>query len=330
MCLVTRWSAPGAVDLGPAAFGGRWPMEDGSCAALVLRTGKASRRPAQSIAGQIGVWLQAHGIDQVVCSPVTVEGHVWGVMVLSFRGSRPVPADIENRACEFIELASSAIAHAQSRAELIASRARAVMAADESRRRMERELHDGAQQRLISLGLKLRAAEAHASSENAELRRQLSEACEELSEIHVQLQEISRGLHPAILTQAGLGPAIGKLARRLPVPVELRMDIDRRLPDSVEVTVFYVVSEALANVLKHANASSVGVHLSMNDQAVNLAIHDDGVGGADPARGSGLIGLRDRIEAVEGTIQISSPAEKGTSVLAEIPIRQDELDTISR
>ncbi|WP_329245806.1 GAF domain-containing sensor histidine kinase [Actinoallomurus sp. NBC_01490] len=318
MCLVARWTAPGAADLG-APFGGRWPMGEDSSSAAVLRTGRPARRAVESITSEIGSWLRSREIGQVVSCPLTVDDRLWGVMVLEFLGSRPVPADTEDRANEFVQLAACTVAQAEGRAELIDSRTRLVMASDEARRRIERDLHDGTQQRLITLGLTLEAARARVPPQDEELSRSLSLAVEELSQVQAQLREIAHGLHPAILAKGGLGAAVKALTRRFPVATELDIDVDRRLPDPIEVTAYYVTAEALANVLKHASASRVRAELHMKNGSLHLAIRDDGVGGADPRRGSGLTGLKDRVEAVGGTMQITSPTGAGTSLFVEIP-----------
>jgi signal transduction histidine kinase len=209
-----------------------------------------------------------------------------------------------------------------SRAELTASRARVVAAGDEARRRIERDLHDGTQQRLVSLGLELRAAQAMVppGPGSEELRAQLSGTTQGLAEAVGDLQEISRGIHPAILSKGGLGPALNALARRSAVPVELDLRLDGRLPERIEVAAYYVVSEALANAAKHAEPSAVQVDVEATDAAVRLEVRDDGAGGADPDRGSGLVGLRDRVEAVGGRLEVTSPLGGGTSLLATIPL----------
>ena len=207
-----------------------------------------------------------------------------------------------------------------SRAELTASRARVVAAGDEARRRIERDLHDGTQQRLVSLGLELRAAEAMVPPGSDELHAQLAGAAQSLTAAVEDVQEISRGLHPAILSKSGLGPALKALVRRSAVPVELDVRVDRRLPERVEVAGYYVVSEALTNAAKHANPSVIQVDVKAIDGAVRLAMRDDGVGGADPDHGSGLVGLRDRVEAIGGHLEITSPPGAGTSLLVTIPL----------
>ncbi|MDQ1488389.1 MAG: hypothetical protein QOJ23_903 [Actinomycetota bacterium] len=209
-----------------------------------------------------------------------------------------------------------------SRAELAASRSRVVVAADETRRRIERDLHDGTQQRLVSLALELRAAEATVPPELEELKAKLSDATRSLAGAVEDLQEFSRGIHPAILSKGGLAPALKALARRSAVPAQLSVHAERRPPERVEAAAYYVVSEALTNAAKHSQASLVQVDLETKDGIVQLSIRDDGVGGADPGQGSGLIGLRDRIEALGGKIEITSPAGKGTSLLVTIPIEE--------
>jgi signal transduction histidine kinase len=204
-------------------------------------------------------------------------------------------------------------------AELTASRARIVTAADGARRRFERDLHDGAQQRLISLGLQLRSAETSVPPELRSLKEQISGVVGGLTGVAEDLQEISRGIHPAILSRGGLGPALKTLARRSTVPVVLDLGVDRRLPEPTEVAAYYVVSEALTNAAKHAQATEVNV--SAQDDGLNLclSIRDDGIGGADFAKGSGLIGLRDRVEALGGQMDVQSRHGSGTSLLVKIP-----------
>jgi signal transduction histidine kinase len=206
-----------------------------------------------------------------------------------------------------------------SHADLTKSRARVVAASDDTRRRIERDLHDGTQQRLVSLGLELRSAEAMVPPELTELRSQLSHTAEGLAGAIEELQEISRGIHPAILSKGGLGPALKTLARRSPIPVELDVHSDDRLPEPIEAAAYYVVSEALTNAAKHSRASAVRVDVASEDGIVHLSIRDDGVGGAVPGQGSGLIGLKDRVEALGGEIEIESASGSGTSLRVRIP-----------
>jgi PAS domain S-box-containing protein len=209
-----------------------------------------------------------------------------------------------------------------SRAELAASRARIVTAGDQARRRIERDLHDGVQQRLVSLALDQRSAEEMVPPELTELRARLSRVVDGLGGALAELQEISRGIHPALLGQGGLAPALKALARRSAVPVELDVRADARLPEPVQVAVYYVVSEALTNTAKHAHASVVFVAVEARDGVLELSIRDDGCGGADPSRGSGLIGLTDRVDALGGTIELASPVGQGTTLLVTLPIEK--------
>jgi PAS domain S-box-containing protein len=288
---------------------------------LVFETGRPARidNYADS-SGPLAVDIRKQGIRSAVGTPITVEGRLWGAIGIGSILQRPLPPDTEARLGSFTELVATAIANAESRAALAASRARIVAATDETRRRIERDLHDGTQQRLVSLMLELRAAEAAEPSEVGELRARVSEAVRGLGGVLEELQELSRGIHPAILSKGGLERALRALARRSAVPVELDLRGGERPTGPVEVAAYYVASEALNNAAKHAHASVVQVELDAEDSVLRLAIRDDGIGGADPRRGSGLLGLGDRVEALGGTLQLVSPTGSGTTVLVEIPL----------
>jgi signal transduction histidine kinase len=223
---------------------------------------------------------------------------------------------------QFTELVATAIANAHNRGELIASRSRIVAASDATRRRIERDLHDGVQQRLIALGLDIRAAEAAAPPDQAELRTQLARTAEGLSTVLEDLREISRGLHPTMLSAKGLPAALRSLTRRSPVPVELDVHVGTRLPDPIEAAAYYVICEALANILKHADARVVCLKVGVEDETVRIRVFDDGIGGADFS-GSGLLGIRDRVEAFGGHLELTSPLGKGTSLAVCLPLTQD-------
>ncbi|MEY2477695.1 MAG: hypothetical protein QOG87_3010 [Actinomycetota bacterium] len=315
--VVAAQNAPGVV---VAAVGSRVPLDDDSAAAQVRRTGLPAR--ADIDGSTLSSDDSTSGVVPTcaVGAPVIVEGTLWGAIVASWTGQSPVPGLTEEHIAEFTELVASAVANTESRAELTASRARVVAAADETRRRIERDLHDGTQQRLVSLAIGLRAAEASIPPELSDLRMQLSRAATGLVEAVADLQEISRGIHPAVLARGGLVPALKTLARRSAVPIELDLSVQERLPEAVEVAVYYVASEALTNATKHARASVVHVELQADLLAVRLSVRDDGVGGADATKGSGLIGLRDRVEALGGKIEIASAAETGTSLFLTIPL----------
>jgi signal transduction histidine kinase len=285
--------------------------------ATVMRTGRAARvDDYRDIPG--GEPYLALGLRSAVAMPVHVNGRLWG-MIAAGSGQGPLPPDTEQRMTEFTELVATAVANAQSRAELMTSRARIVAASDEARRRIERDLHDGAQQRLVTLALRLRMA-AEPSTERGEPRAEMADAAAELMGVIDDLREISRGIHPAILSKAGLRPALRALGRRSVVPVELDVRVHGRLSEPVEVGVYYVVSEMLANAEKHARASVVEVGAEASDGRIRVRVHDDGIGGADPVRGAGLLGLKDRIEALGGTFSVHSPVGRGTTVTCELPV----------
>jgi signal transduction histidine kinase len=251
-----------------------------------------------------------------------VDGRLWGAIVAGTR-RESLPADTEQRIADFTKLIGTAVANADSRAQLAASRARLVAAADATRRRIERDLHDGTQQRLVALGFELRLAHSTVPAELPELQTQIGQVAHELDGVVEELREISRGIHPGILSEGGLGPALRTLARRAAIPVKLDIRAETRLADPVEVAAYYLVSEALTNTTKHARASHTHVTVEPRDALLHLSIRDDGVGGADPARGSGLIGLRDRVQALGGSIEVSSPPGEGTTIVVELPLQPD-------
>lgn len=235
-------------------------------------------------------------------------------------GPDPVAEDTGSRLTRFAELVATAISAALIRADVDKSRARILAAADESRRRIERDLHDGAQQRLATLAVRLRAAAGNLTAGPQELRDVLEQAANEVIAALDEVRDIARGIHPAVLSQGGLAPALQALARRSAVPVKLAVSTNGRPAEHIEVTAYYIVSELLTNTAKHARASVVRVTVEQRDKTLHLSVRDDGVGGADPARGSGLIGLRDRVEAIGGTAVIQSPPEVGTTVLVSLPL----------
>jgi signal transduction histidine kinase len=259
-------------------------------------------------------------MHSAVGAPITVDGQLWGAAIVGSTRPEPLSLDTEERVGEFTDLIATAIAAATTHADLIASRARIVSAADEARRRLERDLHDGAQQCLVSLGLQVRAAEASLPLELHDQRQQLSDIVAALNDVLVDLQELSRGIHPAILSKGGIRPALRALARRSVLPVDLDLNIDRRFPGPIELASYYVVAEALTNAAKHAQASVVTVSARGDDDSLYLCVADDGIGGADVRRGSGLIGLQDRVEALGGTIRLTSAVGAGTSLRITIPV----------
>lgn len=311
--------AMGAVYAPEFEAGERLYAEPPTAVAEVWRTGRPARADDYQLASpDLRERLARLGVRSSVATPITVNGQLWGAIVASsWRG--PLPADTEQRMLDFTELVATAIANAESRAELAASRVRIVAAADESRRRIERDLHDGAQQRLVSLALELRAAQAALPPGLDQIRSELSHVVEGLADAQHELRETSRGIHPAILSDSGVGPAVKALARRSRVPVDLDVRVPRRLPEQIEIAAYYVVSEMLTNAAKHANAAAVHVGLETVGPVLRVSISDDGIGGADPSNGSGLVGIRDRVEALGGTIFMQSPPGAGTRLTVELP-----------
>jgi signal transduction histidine kinase len=271
------------------------------------------------LSGEIrGIWGKL-GIRVGVATPVVVAGRLWGIIAAGTEAMKPMPPDAEERLARFTELVATAISNAEVRAALAASRARLVTAGDDMRRRIERNLHDGAQQRLVTLALRIRNVREAVADGSAELRQQLGGIETGMAELLEELREISRGLHPAVLSETGLAPALRSLARRSTVPVRLEVSSLHRLPEPLEVAGYYVVSEALANASKHAQATEIEISARVADEILQILICDDGVGGADPVRGSGLIGLRDRVEALGGTLVVLSPHGEGTTIEVRLP-----------
>jgi signal transduction histidine kinase len=292
---------------------------------LPVRSGAAVRIDDASQVPTFPGWARDEQLAAAVICPITVGGRVWGAFSVGSR-TGPVPAETEQRLIAFTDLIGTAIANAESRAELAASRSRVVAACDETRRRIERDLHDGAQQRLVSLGLELRLAQANVPDDLPELRSGIGKVADELSAVVDELREMARGIHPAILSEGGLRPALRTLARRSAVPVELDIATDARFPPPIEVAAYYIASESLTNTAKHANASHASVSLTAHDRKLCLTVRDDGVGGVDLHSGSGLIGLRDRVQALDGTIEITSPHGAGTTVRVTLPIDPTQSD----
>jgi PAS domain S-box-containing protein len=260
------------------------------------------------------------GAAAAAAAPIVVSGHPWGAIVAAWKQPEMAGGDTEVRIGQFTELVATAVANAESGAELAASRRRIVAAADEARRRIERDLHDGAQQRLVSMMLVLRLALMELGDSNRPVAELMEEALADAARGIDELRELARGIHPRILSSGGLGPALKTLARRSPIPVIVDAHTDGRLPEHVEVTAYYVASEALTNAAKHAQASEVDIAVEADGRWLVLKIRDDGVGGADPSRGSGLISLRDRVQALGGGLEVRSETGGGTELIARMPV----------
>jgi signal transduction histidine kinase len=254
--------------------------------------------------------------QEIVTVPVTVEGEVWGALSVAAAGP-PVPAGAERRLIPFADLVAAAIAAAQYRRELLASRARVLTTADETRRRVQRDVHDGAQQRLVHTIINLKLAR-DASADRVAVSGFVDEALRSAEGANRELRDVVRGILPAALTRGGLRPGIESLVADLPLPVELRVDVPR-LPVGVETTAYFIVAEALTNVVKHAGAGSASVEVARQDGRLVIDVRDDGHGGADARKGTGLTGLHDRVAASDGRLTISSPPGQGTHVRALLP-----------
>jgi signal transduction histidine kinase len=298
-------------------------VDESSATAAVWATNRPARMPRNDHpSGGTAAFARERGIRSAVAAPINVERRLWGVVVASAR-ERPLPADTESRLASFTELVATAIANAEAHAELTASRARVVVTADETRRRIERDLHDGAQQRLVSLALQLRAAQATVPPDQRQLAGELDRVATGLASALDELREFARGIHPAILAEGGLPPALRTLARRAALPVQLTVHTNGRLPERIEVATYYVISEALANATKHAYASTITIDVHTQDDLLHVTVHDDGVGGADFTRGSGLVGLKDRIEALGGHLTLHSPPGTGTTLTIQLPLTEN-------
>ena len=315
--VIGGWSQPDAVRLPPGSV---VELDSDTAAGLVYRTGRAVA--VEGFCGDEGTLartLREMGFRSAVGAPINVGGRLWGAIVASSMSDDPWPDDAERRVWDFAELVAQALANAEGRAELAASRARLVEAGDAERRRLERNLHDGAQQRLVSLALTIRLAESRVAADPADAQRLLAEARKELGVALEELRELAHGLHPSVLSERGLRPAIERLAGRAPVRVTIESVPEERLPEPVEVAAYYLVSEALTNVAKYAEASEARVAVTRADGKTVVEVADDGVGGVDASAGSGLRGLADRIDALGGRLVVDSPPGRGTVIRAELP-----------
>jgi PAS domain S-box-containing protein len=296
---------------------------DGPTALGLVRRSERSARvdDYSTIPGEFAATIRRLGIDASVAAPISVGGELWGAIVVSTTRDAPLASDAEARIEEFAALVALGLASAEARAELAASRARIVAAGDAERRRLERNLHDGAQQQLVTLSLALRMARSKLDR-NDEAAAMLDEASDQLMRALAELRELARGIHPAILTDRGLAAALEALAGRTPVPVELAVEAPGDISDQIEATVYYVVAEALTNTAKYADARSARVSVGCDGRRVTVTVADDGRGGADRKLGSGLSGLADRVSALGGHLHVASPAGGGTTVTAALPLAQ--------
>jgi signal transduction histidine kinase len=299
--------------------GRRMSLEGENVTGLVLRSGQPVRFGDYGAAtGQLANYARDLGVRSAVGCPIVVGGRLWGAMVAGTRREEPVPVGLESRIQEFTELVAAAISNIQARSELAASRARIVAAADDERRRVVRDLHDGAQQRLVHTVVTLKLARRALENEEDKAPALVSEALDQAARATVELRELAHGILPSVLTRGGLRAGVDALASRMPVPVEIDVAVGP-LPAAVEATAYFVVAEALTNVAKHARADRAVVMARIEDGTLAVEVRDDGAGGARP-EGSGLVGLADRLAVLDGRLRIDSPADGGTLIAAAIPL----------
>ena len=314
--VVGAWAA-GAAPWFPA--GERVPIDGETVSGKLRRTGRPQRVDEYTgVRGELVKRLQEVGVRSAVGAPVKVAGVTWGAIVASSGRPHAFPEGAEHRLADFAELVTAALANVDAREQLAASRARIVQAGYEERRRLGRDLHDGAQQELVSAVISLKLAQRKAADAPHEVGALVDEALAQLQSGIRDLRELAAGIHPSLLTDRGLGAALKALAARSPLPVELGEVPSERLPAPVETSAYFVVAEALTNAAKHARGSHVDVAVRVEDGLTIVEVRDDGVGGADPSTGSGLRGLADRVSALGGKLEIESPAGEGTTIRASI------------
>jgi signal transduction histidine kinase len=318
---IGAWSRTGMLAF---PVGSSMTLDGAVVLAAVRHTGEPQRiRAYDRIGGPLAERMAAFGYGSAAAAPIRLGGKVWGALVAAGQGDAPLPVDAERRLADFAELVAQSLANADAYRKLADSRARIVEVTDNERRRLERNLHDGAQQRLVSLAVQLRLIESAVGKDTAAARSLLTQADDELAHALDELRELARGIHPAALTTHGLHTAISGLAERAPIPVEVTRIPTERLPEPIEVAIYYLVAEAITNVAKYAQAThaSVAVERAAGNGHVTVAVEDNGIGGADPDRGTGLVGLADRIEALGGRREVDSPRGRGTRLTAQIPTR---------
>jgi len=317
VAFVGGWSESGTLAF---PIGSKLPLEGTGILVAVRDTGEPQRIDSyERRGGEVVERLTSFGYGTATAAPVKFGGRTWGALVAAGPRGKPFPVGSERRLTDFADLVAQALANADAYGKLAASRARIVEAADTERRRLERNLHDGAQQRLVSVALQLRLIKAMLAKDPASAERLLGEAADQLTEALDELRELARGIHPALLTSRGLGAALHALAGRAPIPVTLTRIPDSRLPDPLEAAIYYFVAEAITNVAKYAHATEASVTIDRSNGIATVVVSDDGVGGARPGVGSGLVGLTDRVEALGGRLHIESPPGHGTRLSAEIP-----------
>ena len=305
------------------AVGRGWTLGGTNLATTVFETGRPARMEGFADGtGPLGGAAREMGLRSSAGAPIIVEGQVWGVVIAGTTAEEPLPADTEARLGSFTELVATAIANAEGRAALVASRARLVAAADESRRRIERDLHDGAQQRLVHAVIVLKLAVRALSPVDPKASELVAEALRHAEEANAELRELAHGILPGALTRGGLRAGVAALVSRVSLPVSVDVRVER-LPAGVEAAAYFVISEALTNAVKHAQASSAAVDARVERGELRVEVRDDGVGGARAGHGTGLGGLEDRVSAMGGRLVLESPTGGGTHICAVLPIGPD-------
>jgi signal transduction histidine kinase len=318
--LVAAHDEPG---LTTVPVGTTFHLGDDDVIATVRSTGRPARMDTHDDAGgSTAALVRDLGLRACVGVPITVDGQLWGAMIVGTPGPDALPADTEACLTDFAELIGTAIANAHARAELVASRARIVTAADNARRGIERDLHDGAQQRLVTLALQVRTLQMAIPEDPTELQSRIAGIGDGLRTASDELRELAHGVHPAILSRGGLRPALRDLGRRAPLPVEVHVDVPVRLPEALEIAAYYTVAEALTNAAKHAQASAVTVTVDTDESSLRISVADDGIGGVNLDSGSGLRGLEDRVAALGGKLRVAGTAGGGTTLGAEMPLEE--------
>jgi len=316
--IVGAWAA-GAAPWFPA--GERVPLDGETVSGKLSKSGRPQRVDDYTgVDGELVKRLGEVGIRSAVGAPVRFAGRNWGGIVASSGRTRAFPEGAELRLADFAELVTAALANVDAREQLAASRARIVEAGYEERRRLGRDLHDGAQQELVGAVISLKLAQRSLTHAPEEARELLDEALEQMTSGIRDLRELAAGIHPSVLTDRGLGVALEALANRSPTPVELGELPPRRLPTPVETTAYFLVAEALTNAAKYARCTHVHVGMRVEGGSAIVEVRDDGVGGADPSAGSGLRGLADRVNALGGNLEIESPPGEGTTISARIAL----------
>jgi signal transduction histidine kinase len=268
--------------------------------------------------GSIANYVRDQGVRASVGAPIVLEGRLWGIAVVYWTREESPPADTEDRIAQFAKLLETAIANADSREQLLASRARLLAAGDEARRRVVRDLHDGAQQRLVHAIVTLNLARQALQEHDAEAESLVGEALEAVEQGNEELRELAHGILPTVLTRGGLRAAVSAIVKRLDVPAELDIP-DERFPAEIEASAYFIVAEALTNIVKHADATHAKVSTSAEHGMLRVEVRDDGIGGADP-RSQGLVGMSDRVAALRGRLELESPPGVGTTVVSTLPL----------